>query len=277
MAVLSMMIVGRPAGARASALPLGIVAGRSERVAAVLSPILDFMQIMPTLAYLTPITLLFLIGVAPSTVRDPDLRGPGRHPDHGARDPRRVRDDRSRRPARWARPSCQVLRKVMLPLSRRPIGLAINQTIMLALSMVVITALIGAPGLGRNLQSALSKVDVGLRLRRRHRDRHPRDRPRPAHVRRGRVARPPRAGGAPAARRPLGRPSWRPARADRRCGLAAPLLARRDRRSRTRSRSRSATRSTRSSDWFTTTFHALTLGIKDVVDRPSCSTRSRPC
>jgi glycine betaine/proline transport system permease protein len=55
----------------------------------------------------------------------------------------------------------QLLRKVLLPLSRRPIGLAINQTIMLALSMVVITALIGAPGLGRNLQVALSKVDVG--------------------------------------------------------------------------------------------------------------------
>ena len=49
-------------------LPLGTIAGRSDRVSAILSPILDVMQIMPTLAYLTPITLLFLIGATPSTI-----------------------------------------------------------------------------------------------------------------------------------------------------------------------------------------------------------------
>ena len=49
-------------------LPLGILAGRSNRVSAVLSPILDVMQIMPTLSYLIPVTALFFIGAAPSTV-----------------------------------------------------------------------------------------------------------------------------------------------------------------------------------------------------------------
>jgi glycine betaine/proline transport system permease protein len=55
----------------------------------------------------------------------------------------------------------QVLRKIQLPLARRAIGLGINQTIMLALSMVVVTGLIGAPGLGRSLTTALSHHDVG--------------------------------------------------------------------------------------------------------------------
>ena len=49
-------------------LPLGILAGRSNRVSAALSPILDVMQIMPTLAYLIPVTALFFIGAAPSVV-----------------------------------------------------------------------------------------------------------------------------------------------------------------------------------------------------------------
>ena len=49
-------------------LPLGIAAGRSNRLNAILSPILDVMQIMPTLAYLAPLTLLFLIGSPSSTV-----------------------------------------------------------------------------------------------------------------------------------------------------------------------------------------------------------------
>jgi len=67
MAVLSMMLAAVLL-ALGIGLPLGIAAGRSERLASALSPVLDFMQIMPTLAYLTPITLLFLIGVAPSVI-----------------------------------------------------------------------------------------------------------------------------------------------------------------------------------------------------------------
>jgi glycine betaine/proline transport system permease protein len=159
MAVLSMMIAAVLL-ALLIGLPLGILAGRSERVAALLSPVLDFMQIMPTLAYLTPITLLFLIGVAPSTVATLIFAVPAaiRITALGVRGVSATTVEAARS---LGATEGQLLRKVTLPLARRPIGLAVNQTIMLALSMVVITALIGAPGLGRNLQQALSKVDVG--------------------------------------------------------------------------------------------------------------------
>jgi glycine betaine/proline transport system permease protein len=115
---------------------------------------------MPTLAYLPSITLLFLTGAAPATVATLIFAIPAaiRITALGIRgvSPTTVEAARS-----LGATEGQVLAKVQLPLARRPIGLAINQTIMLALSMVVITALIGAPGLGRNLQVALSKVDVG--------------------------------------------------------------------------------------------------------------------
>jgi glycine betaine/proline transport system permease protein len=56
----------------------------------------------------------------------------------------------------------QVLRKVQIPMARRTIIIGVNQTIMMALSMVVITALIDAPGLGKNILAGLQQSDVGL-------------------------------------------------------------------------------------------------------------------
>lgn len=150
-AVLISLLVG---------IPLGIAVGRSDRLSAFITPILDVMQIMPTFAYLAPMTLLFLIGAPSSTIATLIYAIPPaiRITSLGIRsvDRETVEAATSLGSTRW-----QVLTKVQLPLARRTIGIGVNQTIMMALSMVVITGLIGAPGLGRNILQALSKVDVG--------------------------------------------------------------------------------------------------------------------
>lgn len=147
--------------ALAIGIPLGIVAGRSPRFLGVITPVLDVMQIMPTFAYLAPLTLLFSIGISSATIATliyaipPAIRitalGIRTVPDASVEAARSLGSTR-----------LQVLGKVQLPLARRTIGIGVNQTIMMALSMVVITALIGAPGLGLSVLRALQQVNVGL-------------------------------------------------------------------------------------------------------------------
>jgi glycine betaine/proline transport system permease protein len=141
-------------------IPLGVLAARVKWVGAALRPLLDVMQIMPTFAYLAPMTLLFLIGepaaviatliyAVPATIRITAL---------GIDEVSKVTVEAAAAlgSTRW-----QLLRKVRLPMARPTIVLAVNQTIMMALSMVVITALIDAPGLGQNIVRALERVNVG--------------------------------------------------------------------------------------------------------------------
>lgn len=141
-------------------IPLGIVAGRSRRVASLITPVLDVMQIMPTFAYLAPMTLLFGIGVPSATIATLIYAIPPaiRITALGIRGVPEVTMEaaHSLGSTRW-----QTLAKVQLPLARRTIGIGVNQTIMMALSMVVITALIGAPGLGADVLRALQQVNVG--------------------------------------------------------------------------------------------------------------------
>ena len=147
--------------ALAVGIPLGIVAGRSKRFLAFVTPVLDVMQIMPTFAYLAPLTLLFSIGISSATIATliyaipPAIRitalGIRTVPDASVEAARSLGSTRF-----------QVLTKVQLPLARRTIGIGVNQTIMMALSMVVITAVIGAPGVGASVLRALQQVNVGL-------------------------------------------------------------------------------------------------------------------
>ena len=142
-------------------VPLGVWAGLSPRVHRLLTPVLDFLQTMPTFVYLAPLTLFFLIGPASATVATLLYALPPvvRLTAHGVRSvpPSVVEASTS-----LGATGPQRLRGVLLPMSTRTIALGVNQTIMAALSMVTVAALIDAPGLGRTVLKALQTLDVGV-------------------------------------------------------------------------------------------------------------------
>ncbi len=142
-------------------IPLGLWAGVSDRTFALLMPVLDLAQTLPTFVYLAPLTLFFLIGPASATVATVIYALPPvvRLTAHGVRGvPASVVEATTSLGAT----SGQRLRTVLLPMARRTIVLGINQTIMAALSMVTIAALIDAPGLGKTVIKALETLDVGV-------------------------------------------------------------------------------------------------------------------
>jgi glycine betaine/proline transport system permease protein len=142
------------------AIPLGVAAGLSDRFSRVVTPVLDFMQTMPTFVYLAPLTLFFLIGPASATIATLIYGAPPaiRLTAHGIRNvpPNMVEASRSLGGSGW-----QTLTRVLLPAAKRTIVLGINQTMMAALAMVTIAALIDAPGLGKTVIKALQTQDVG--------------------------------------------------------------------------------------------------------------------
>ncbi|MFF5208858.1 ABC transporter permease [Streptosporangium sp. NPDC000396] len=141
-------------------IPLGVWAGVSDRFNRVVTPVLDFMQTMPTFVYLAPLTLFFLIGPASATVATIIYAVPPaiRITAHGIREvqPSILEASTSLGSTPW-----QSLSKVRLPLAKQTIVVGVNQTIMAALSMATIAALIDAPGLGKTVLKALETLDVG--------------------------------------------------------------------------------------------------------------------
>ncbi|WP_448612668.1 ABC transporter permease [Modestobacter sp. URMC 112] len=142
-------------------IPLGIWAGMSPRVNRLVTPVLDFMQTMPSFVYLVPLTLFFLIGPASATIATTIYAAPPviRLTAHAVRSaPAGVVEAATSLGAdRW-----QTLRTVRLPLARRMIVTGINQTMMAALSMATVAALINAPGLGQTVLQALETLNVGV-------------------------------------------------------------------------------------------------------------------
>jgi glycine betaine/proline transport system permease protein len=142
------------------ALPLGVWAGLSERVNRIVTPFLDFMQTMPTFVYLAPLTLIFLIGGASATIATVIYAAPPaiRITAHAIRSVPATTVEAADSLGATRR---QSLLKVLLPMSKRTVVMGVNQTIMAALAMVTIAALIDAPGLGKTVVQALQSLDVG--------------------------------------------------------------------------------------------------------------------
>ena len=141
-------------------IPLGIWAGRSDAFEAGIRPVLDAMQTTPAFVYLVPIVMLFSVGnvagvlativfALPPIIRLTSLGIRQVHPEL-------VEAAQAFGATRW-----QVLTRVQVPLAMPTILAGLNQTIMMALSMVVIAALIGAGGLGSPVILGLNTLDIG--------------------------------------------------------------------------------------------------------------------
>ena len=150
-AVLFCMLIG---------IPLGILASRSNTFEIILRPILDIMQTIPSFVYLIPVVMLFGVGLTPGVVATIIFALPPiiRLTNLGIR---QVGKGFKEAGFSLGLTKFLVLLKIEIPLSLKTIMAGVNQTLMLALSMVVIAALIGAGGLGLTVYIALGRLDVG--------------------------------------------------------------------------------------------------------------------
>ncbi|WP_405699815.1 ABC transporter permease/substrate binding protein [Streptomyces sp. NBC_00069] len=143
------------------AVPLGIWASRSDRVSAVLRPVLDFMQTMPAMVYLIPGIIFFGVGVVPGIIATIIFSLPPgvRMTELGIR---QVDTELVEAADAFGTTPRDTLVRVQLPLALPTIMAGINQVIMLGLSMVVIAGMVGGGGLGGAVYRAIGNVDIGL-------------------------------------------------------------------------------------------------------------------
>ncbi|CAE6797672.1 ABC transporter permease [Paraburkholderia haematera] len=141
-------------------VPLGILTSRSAWLRRVLLPTLDVMQTLPSFVYLIPVLMLFGLGKVPAILATIIYALPPliRLTDLGIRhvDSEVVEAARAFGTTRW-----QLLVNVQMPLARPSIMAGINQTTMMALSMVVIASMIGSRGLGEDVLAGIQTLDVG--------------------------------------------------------------------------------------------------------------------
>jgi len=141
-------------------IPLGITAAASDRFQSMLRPVLDIMQTIPSFVYLVPIVMLFGVGMVPGIIATIIFALPPviRLSNLGIRN---VRGDLVEAATAFGATAWQTLWAVQFPLALRTVMAGLPQTLMLALSMVVIAALIGAGGRGLTVYTGLGRLDVG--------------------------------------------------------------------------------------------------------------------
>ena len=147
--------------ALAIGIPLGIWSAKSNLASKIIRPILDFMQTMPAFVYLIPAVLFFGLGTVPGAFATIIFAMPPvvRLTSLGIK---QVPEDIVEASKAFGATPRQLLIKVQLPLAMPTILAGVNQTIMMALSMVVIASMIGAKGLGEIVLQGISQLRIGL-------------------------------------------------------------------------------------------------------------------
>ena len=142
-------------------IPLGIASGRSDRIEAFLRPLLDVMQTTPPFVHLIPVVMLFSIGPVSGVIATIVFALPPivRLTNLGIR---QVHPELVEAGEAFGATTMQVLIKVQIPQAWPSIMTGVNQTIMMALSMVVIAAMIGASGLGNPVFQGLNNLNIGM-------------------------------------------------------------------------------------------------------------------
>jgi glycine betaine/proline transport system permease protein len=141
-------------------LPMGIIGALSNNFDKIQRPVLDTMQTMPTFVYLIPAVMLFGLGKVPAVIATVIYALPPiiRLTTLGIRevDAQLIEAARS-----FGATRSQILTGVQLPMALSSILAGLNQTIMMALGMVVIASMIGAGGLGVEIHKAITRLEVG--------------------------------------------------------------------------------------------------------------------
>jgi len=142
-------------------IPLGIWCARRDRVNALVRPLLDFMQTMPAFVYLIPAAMLFGLGRVPGILATVIFAMPPvvRLTSLGIR---QVSTEQVEAGHAFGCTSSQLLLKVQLPIALPTLMAGVNQTIMMALSMVIIASMVGAGGLGNDVLASIQRLDIGL-------------------------------------------------------------------------------------------------------------------
>ena len=142
------------------AIPIGIIAARSNPFESIIRPVLDAMQTIPSMVYLIPAVMLLGVGKVPAIAATMIFGIPPaiRLTNLGLR---QVPPDVKEAARAFGASGWQLLTKVELPLARRTIMAGLNQSTMMSVSMMVIAAFIGAGGLGYSVLFALNRVQVG--------------------------------------------------------------------------------------------------------------------
>jgi glycine betaine/proline transport system permease protein len=141
-------------------IPLGILMAQSDPFRNIMRPLLDLMQTMPSFVYLIPALMFFGLGKVPALIAVYIYAVPPaiRLTDLGIR---QVTESTVEAAKAFGATRWQILTKVQLPLAMPTIMTGINQTIMMALAMVVVASMIGAGGLGTEVLNGIARLEVG--------------------------------------------------------------------------------------------------------------------